>query len=157
MTWIDTGAEGAEARLAARWLVKRCIDVDATFASVGPQALVTRRNGASQSQGCSVAEPIAELQSFRRLLEQYGLAGDPALFLLSDLVESRVLGLTPARAIAVVGPADAWQDSGTGDAKSALLDAVYRWLRDRVQDDLHHSEVSGGRPTEDYRSDEDVG
>lgn len=131
MIWVVRHPD-SKSQIAARWLVSRFVDQQAKFTSPDGFSPAKRRNGTVGPSHDASGSDYAELASFNDLLKQYGLASDPALLFLSDFLNS--LHLKSA--------VDSPESYGSGPDPNrqpqtfVLLDALYEWLREQVQNDL---------------------
>lgn len=87
MIWALRGSK-AGFQVAAKWLVRRFIDPDASFASVEDLLVSKRRNGTTGAKLSPTRSGFIELTSFDDLLRQYRLSTDPALMFLSFALRS---------------------------------------------------------------------
>lgn len=145
MIWVVRSPD-TESHLAAQWLVRRFIDPQAGFSSWDDLSVSKRRNGTSGASDLAVNSAFAELASFDHLLKQHGLASDPALLFLSHFLNSPYFqSLLDSAASIRPPPTLAGSDPGQ-DCKQqafALLDTLYEWLREQVQNDLDIQEGTG--------------
>jgi hypothetical protein len=122
----------SESQIAAQWLVSRFVDRQAKFTSPDGLSSAKRQNGTVGSSHVPLVSDYAELASFNDLLKQHGLASDLALLFLSDSLNSPQLQN--------VLDSSALDGSDTGRNRQqqtfALLDTLYEWLREQVQNDL---------------------
>jgi hypothetical protein len=131
LIWVARHPD-SESQIAARWLVSRFVDQQAEFTPPDGFSPAKRRNGTAGASHDSSVSDYAELASFNDLVKQYGLASDPALLFLPDLLNS------PHLKSAVDSPASYGSDPDPTRQQQTfvLLDALYEWLREQVQNDL---------------------
>ena len=131
MIWV-VRHPNRESQVAAQWLVSRFVGRQATFTSPNGFSPSKQQNGTAGSSHLSPASVYAELASFNDLLNQHRLASDPALLLLSDFLNS------PHFKSFLDLPATSGSDPEPDRQQEtfALLDAVYEWLREQIQNDL---------------------
>lgn len=131
MIWVVRHPD-SESQVAAQWLVSRFVDRQATFTSPNGLSPSKRQNGTAGASHVPPVSDYAELGSFNDLVKHCGLASDPALLFLSDFLNS--LHLKSA--------VDSPESYGSGPDPNrqpqtfVLLDALYEWLREQVQNDL---------------------
>lgn len=133
MIWV-VRSHGSESQIAAQWLVRRFVDPQAIFAAADDLSSSKRRNGSLGAPPAPLVSDFAELTSFNGLLKQHGLASDPALLFLSDFLNSTHPQNSP-------GSSPSHGSDPDQDHKRqalALLDNLYEWLHEQVQDDLDH-------------------
>ena len=131
MIWVVRHPD-SESQLAARWLVSRFVDRQAKFNSPDGLSPAKWQNGTVGATHDPSVSDYAELASFNDLLKQYGLASDPALLLLVDFLNSPRLKSSVDSSASCRSDPDPKRQQET----FALLDALYEWLREQVQNDL---------------------
>lgn len=131
MIWVVRHPD-SESHIAAQWLVSRFVDRQETFTSPNGLSPSKRQNGTAGASHVPPVSDYAELGAFDDLLKQYGLASDPALLFLSDFLNSPHLKSSVDLSASRGSDPDPKRQQET----FALLDALYEWLREQVQNDL---------------------